>query len=72
VLMAVAVVVTANHYVIDGLVGAVVAVSGLLAAHRLRRTSRRTSAARGDRAVAAAPEPTDELPVVEDEAVDAP
>lgn len=40
VLMAAAVVATANHYVIDGLIGSAIALTGLYAAHQISRRSR--------------------------------
>jgi hypothetical protein len=72
VLMAIAVVVTANHYVIDGLVGAIVAVSGLFLAHVLAQTRRRWSGPLAPGVLADHPELPDELEVVEDQPVDAP
>jgi hypothetical protein len=72
VLMAVAVVATANHYVVDGVVGAVVAVSGLALAHVLAQARRRRSATFAAAVLADDPELLDELDVVEDEPVDAP
>jgi hypothetical protein len=72
VLMAVAVVVTANHYVIDGFVGAMVAAFGLWAAHALRRVRRRSSASVAGADVPGAPKLPDQLRVVEDQPVDTP
>jgi hypothetical protein len=72
VLMAVAVVATANHYVVDGVVGAVVAVSGLVLAHVLAQARRQRSATFPAAVLAEGPELPDELDVVEDEPVDAP
>jgi hypothetical protein len=66
------VVVTANHYVIDGLVGAIVAVSGLFLAHVLAQTRRRWSGPLAPGVLADHPELPDELEVVEDQPVDAP
>jgi hypothetical protein len=71
VLMAVAVVVTANHYVIDGMVGALVATSGLVLAHGLAHVGRpRPGSPTVD--VAHGPELADEHGVVEDQPVHTP
>jgi hypothetical protein len=72
VLMAVAVVATANHYVIDGVVGTVVAASGLRAAEALRRGNCDGSCPGVEAGVPFEPEFAEQFQVVNDETVDAP
>jgi hypothetical protein len=72
VLMCLAVVVTANHYVLDAIVGAIVAVSGLLVARAFQPLDGDGSVAGDLVGVALTPELADEVDVVQDQPVDTP